>query len=248
MDHLTHLSGQRVWIAGSTKREVHLADVCDFLLPGRVKQWLQFLALLPIFRIGNYTYYLHFAFVEGEALAQAVAVVKELTQESLINNGDGRGMAVVLWGEFASLNERDLHRAEIIFPHHLPHRFVFRRSRGCFAGQQKVVEPIVIRQELDARERYGTYARQVVQPLKQLLVEPQQTLVFVAGLLGLQPEHQQVFRIEAELDVLEIVERADEQSRAGQQQRRDCDLRHEQRFAQTRYAGSRAAAALEGCI
>ena len=89
---------------------------------------------------------------------------------------------------------------------------------GCFrlAGQQEVIDPVVIRDERDAPERRRAHAGQVVQPRKELLIELQQPFVFVPALLRLQPEEQEVFLIEAQVDSLQIVERADEQTRADQ--------------------------------
>src|SRR5689334_18348748 len=95
MDHRTRLSSQRFWIAGSTQCEMHLADVCCFLLPGRVEQRLQLLTLLPVFRVPHYTNYFHFAFVEPDALSQAVSIRKEPAHEGLINNRHGRCVLII---------------------------------------------------------------------------------------------------------------------------------------------------------
>ena len=91
-------------------------------------------------------------------------------------------------------------------------------SGGLFrlAGQQDVVEPVVIRDERDFPERCRAHARQVVQPRKELLIELHQPFVFVPALLRLQPEEQEVLLIEAQVDALQVVERADEQTRADQ--------------------------------
>ena len=108
------------------------------------------------------------------------------------------------------------HRRKIVFAHDLQHRFVLCRSCLGFTGQEEVSEPVVIRDEFDARERRRAHFRQMVQPIEKLLVEPHQPFVSVTRSLGLKPEDQKVFLIEAELNSLQIVERADEQSRARQ--------------------------------
>ena len=96
---------------------------------------------------------------------------------------------------------------------------------SCFAavfsvspGSKMSIEPIVIRDERDSPERRRAHAGQVIQPRKELLIELHQPFVFVPALLRLQPEDQEVLLIEAEVDALQVVERADEQTRANQQQ------------------------------
>lgn len=56
----------------------------------------------------------------------------------------------------------------------------------------------------------------MIQPRKELLIELHQPFVFVSTLLRLQREDQEVLLIEAEVDSLQVGERADEQTRANQ--------------------------------
>jgi hypothetical protein len=76
------------------------------------------------------------------------------------------------------------------------------------------MNPVVVREELDARERGRAHFRQMVQPLKELLVKLHHPFVFVTRSLWLQPEDEKVFRVKAQVNSLQVVERADEQSRA----------------------------------
>ena len=88
----------------------------------------------------------------------------------------------------------------------------------------------------------------MIQPLKDLLIELQQPFVFVPALLRLQAEEQKVLLIEAQVDLLQVVQRADEQSRADQEQQRHRDLRNDQPFAQTRHRARGAAACLSAVV
>jgi hypothetical protein len=112
---------------------------------------------------------LDFTFAAGitDALADHIIVGEELSSEGLIDDADlGRTM-VILCREAAPTQQWYLHRRKIILAHCLKIGDVLpRSSRFCLAGQQDIIEPIVIREESDFRERRRSHARQVIQPLK----------------------------------------------------------------------------------
>ena len=99
-------------------------------------------------------------------------------------------------------------------------------------GSKKSLPQLSCAMSATAPKRRRAHARQTIQPRKQLLIEPHQSFVFVSTLLRLQSEEQKVLLIEAQVDAFQIVKRADEQTRANQQQQRERDLRHDQPFAQ----------------
>ena len=197
---------------------MHGANVGRFLPPRCVDQRFIRLALTHVFRVSHEADNLDLTLVvvEADVLAKHVFVGKKLVLESLIDDGYRGSVRVVLRGELPSPQERDFHRGEIVFADHLPHSFVLRRGGDCFARQQEIVKPIVVRDELDARERCRAHLRHLVQTLEELLVQPQQPFIFVTSLRRLQPEEQQVFLVETEPHILQIVERADKQSGPGQ--------------------------------
>ena len=89
------------------------------------------------------------------------------------------------------------------------------------------------------------HARQIIQSGKQLLIEGDQPRVLVPSLLRLQSKQEKIFLRESEVDVLQVVKRAHEQTGAHQKQKRDCHLHHNQCFTKSRNRASRAAALLE---
>jgi hypothetical protein len=148
-------------------------------------------------------------------LAKYIIVGEELAPEGLIDDGDLGGALVILCREAASMQQGDFHRGKIILAHRLPVGDVLPPgSRFRLAGQQDVKVPIIIRDERDLPECCRAHAGQVIQPRKELLIELQQLFVLVSALPRLQGEDQEVLLIEAQVDVLQIVESADEQTGA----------------------------------
>ena len=133
-------------------------------------------------------------------------------RKGLVDDCDFGRNLIILRREAASVQQRDPHRRKIVLAHRLPHRVAFDGSLRSLAGEQEVVEPIVIRDERDFPECGRAYAGQVIQPREELLIELQQPFVLISVLLRLQGEDQEVLLIEAEVDALQIVERADEQT------------------------------------
>lgn len=76
--------------------------------------------------------------------------------EGLTDDCNHRSTPVILRREAAPAQQRDFHRRQIVLAHRLPHSFVFHGSLFNFAGQQEVIEPIIIR---DERTRPNVAAR-----------------------------------------------------------------------------------------
>src|SRR5262249_13501298 len=79
----------------------------------------------------------------------------------------------------------------------------------------------------------------------KLFVELRQPFVFVSALPRVQSEEQQFLLIEAEVDLLQVVEGAYEQPRADEQQQRQRYLQDDQSFAQSRHRAGSAPALLD---
>ena len=163
---LAHCTGEYGRLARGAQREMHPADHFAFLLPRGVKQRLDLFALALVFGIGHHPNDLDLMLVvkDGDVLAEHLIAGEERASEGLIDDGDFGGTLDILRRETASGQERDFHRRKIVLAHHLPHGVVLRGSVFDLAGQQDVIEPIVIRDERDAPKRRGAHARQSVQP------------------------------------------------------------------------------------
>ena len=86
-----------------------------------------------------------------------------------------------------------------------------------FAGQIEGIGRIVVRDHRCALERRGLHAGQAIQPVEQPLIELQQPLVLVTALLRLQLEAQEVLLVESQVDSLQVIKRAHEQTRADEE-------------------------------
>ena len=80
--------------------------------------------------------------------------------------------------------------------------------------------PGVVGDQRDVAERRGPQSRQRVQTVEDATVEVDQAVAFVTGLARLQGEDQELLLVEAELDFLQVVESAKEETRAAIKTRR----------------------------
>ena len=87
--------------------------------------------------------------------------------------------------EFATSEEGNFHRLKIVFANNLSHGLALCRGVFSLAGQQKVIKPIAVRDELNASKCNRTHTGQVIQIGKELLIEVQQPFVFVTVFLRL---------------------------------------------------------------
>ena len=88
------------------------------------------------------------------------------------------------------------------------------------------------RQQRRLRHRDGADARHRAQPLQQLAVEARSCAFVVPVELRVDAEEQQVLRVEADVDLPQVLERAQEQPGADEQHERHRDLHDEQRAAE----------------
>src|SRR5262249_54805758 len=120
--------------------------------------------------------------------AEHILIGKEFVPESLIYDSDLGRSLIVLGPEIATRKQRNLKSAEIVFPYHLPVGDMCALCLLCFARQQNVSVPAVMRNERYAPHGRRSNSGQVVQPRKQFLVELKESFFLVTGLLWLKRE------------------------------------------------------------
>src|SRR6185503_8501022 len=98
--------------------------------------------------------------------AEGLLMGKEFASKCFIYDGNSGRVLIVLSCELSPTQKRNLHRRKIILAHHLPHGDVLRRSFFLLSRQQKIIEPIVVRDQLDAPECGRTYAGEMIEPVK----------------------------------------------------------------------------------
>ena len=92
--------------------------------------------------------------------------------------------------------------------------------------------PFVAGEDADRRQRGGLDAGRRVQPFEQLGVEVHRLLFFVTAQRRRQPEGDQVVHLDSGVGGLQVLQAADEQSGAEQQQEAERDLRGDEPLAQ----------------
>src|SRR5215831_3249603 len=212
--NLANGGGERSRFPRRAQDKIHLTDNFAFLPPGCVEKRLDLFALAHVLGISDDTDDFDFSFAgpESDVLAERVIVGEIRSSESLIGDGHKRCVLVILICEAASPKQRYFHCRKIVLASHLPCRGALPGGPFRLTGEQDAVVIIVLRDERNASEGRCAHAWQVVQTIEEPLIELQQLLVFVTGLLRLQSEEQEVTLIKAKIDSLQVVERADEQT------------------------------------
>ena len=188
------------------------------------------LAQAGVFGVANHADDLVLAGVLGRRAKGAPdgrLIREHLSRRRLVDDHDLRRLFGVDRAELPTGQQRNLHRREELRRHrHHVHVFLratgqVHRRRAAAAGEQK-----------HSRQRDRAHPRKTRELIAHLRHQQRRPIDVVAVQCGVQREHQQVVRIEADVDVSEIVDRPEKQAGTDEQHQRKRHLEHEQALAQ----------------
>ena len=158
----------------------------------------------------------------------AVAVAPSVVD---VRVGRLRRRAFVARLELAANEHRNPHRPEVARADRVAVRVHLLARLGLIAFDGHRAVPLVALEQTDVRERHRLDAGLRRQPLDERFVQGGNPLRRVAADRRRDVEGDQALRLDAEIDQPQILERADEEPGADEQQHRDRHLRHDERLA-----------------
>ncbi len=157
----------------------------------------------------------------ADEFAERVLVAEVEPREGLVDDGHFRRRGCIGIREFASGNQRDPQSREIIAADGVAVGTSVIRRR-CEAGNDNPAAPRSARDQPLPSEGGGLNSRKGPDLLDDLGIEARQAFGRVAG--GIESDLQELVGPKADIDAAKVVERADEKTRACQQDQRNCHL------------------------